>query len=72
MLPKMIIDKKAQKLRSNLLIASVVAGFLSYGFFNAGDTGLGLLAAIALGLLLGAASKVRVKKHYQGGAGFYR
>lgn len=72
MLPKMIIDKKAQKFRSNLLIAALVAGFLSYGFFSAGDTGLGLLAAIVLGLLLVAASKVRVKKHYQGGAGIYR
>lgn len=71
MLPKMIIDKKAQKFRSNLLIAALVAGFLSYGFFNAGDTGLGLLAALALGILLSAASKVRVKKYYKGGAGIY-
>lgn len=72
MLPKTIIDKKAQKLRTNLVIAALVAGFMSYGFFNAGDTGLGLIAGLALGILLSAASKIRVRKHYQGGIGRYQ
>lgn len=71
MLPKTIIDKKAQKLRSNLLVAALVAGLFSYGAFSAGNTGLGVVTGLALGALLGVASKIKVKRHYRGGAGFY-
>lgn len=71
-IPDTITNKKAVKFRNTLVMFATMAGLFGYGALSAGNTGPGFIASFICGALLLAASKVKTKRHYQGGISRYQ
>ena len=70
--PETVRNKSAEKFRNFLVVVGLFAGLLSWGAFDAGNDGNGLIFAIVCGALLWIASKVRTVRHKTGEVGVYQ
>lgn len=70
--PEQIENKAAKKAQGYVYWAGVISGFVSYGAFDSGDNGAGLLFAMLAVALIWGGSKIKTTYDKKGELGVYK